>query len=93
MVIRADTDELISFLNELVQIDSIAIAKLIEKRAPCNKKLAEHKSAQCVDKKVGLLGILNGYCGIIEEGKRKGSGAIAAQYDDDDKLVGFTRLS
>ena len=40
--------------------------------------------------RVGLLGILNGYCGVINQGNKKGYGPITVQYRDG-KLVGFER--
>ena len=72
-------NEVIQFLNEVLQIDSDAINKLLTIRVPCNEKLDNHESVQtfCVPFKgkekddkprpisvVGILGIINGMFGI-----------------------------
>jgi len=63
---------IVDFMNELVTFDKVAIAMLIENRMPCNKELGEHPTVQTMilDGKyyVGLLGILNGICGVDESG-------------------------
>lgn len=95
MSIRLDTDELIAFLNELVALDHHAMATLIARRAPCNTQFAAHPSVQ-VDASddshftVGMLGILNGFCGTIESGEHAGWGPITAVLDDG-KLIRFER--
>lgn len=98
MTIRPDTDELIAFLNELVVIDPGAVAALVETHHPCNQALAGHPTVQ-VDSaavyrdpphRVGMLGILNGYCGTIESGIRAGFGPITVVYEDG-KLLRFER--
>lgn len=40
---------------------------------------------------VGILGILNGYAGTIDDGPRKGWGPIAADTEDDGSVTGFRR--
>ncbi len=40
--------------------------------------------------RVGMLGVLNGFCGTIDDGPRKGWGPIAAIYDEG-KLLRFER--
>src|SRR5215203_7119863 len=98
MPIRDDTDELIAFLNSLVAIDPYAIAELLCTRVVCTKELAEHPTVQVAaggeksgptylapgTYRVGILGILNGYCGAIDDGR----GPIAAVYDEG-RLQGF----
>lgn len=105
MTVRADTDELIAFLNSLVAIDPYAIAELLSVRVVCNKEMAEHPSVQVASGgeksnmtflapgtyRVGMLGVLNGYCGTIDDGPRKGWGPIAAVYDEG-KLQRFERI-
>lgn len=96
MTIRKDTDELISFLNSLVEIDRYAIAELLCTRVVCNEVMAGHPTVQVAagseksnvtyiapgQYRVGILGILNGYCGTIDDdGPRRGWGPIAAVYD------------
>jgi hypothetical protein len=100
--VRGDTDDLIAFLNSLLAIDPYAIAELLYVRVPCNAALAEHESVQVMGHgsgvtfvapgsfRVGLLGILNGYCGTVDVGERKGWGPITADYSDG-RLIGFRR--
>lgn len=106
MAIRPDTDDLIAFLNSLVAIDPYAVAELLCIRVPCNADMAGHPSVQVAAAgesrsftymppgtfRVGLLGILNGYCGTIDEGPRAGWGPIAAIYDEG-KLQRFERTN
>lgn len=105
-MIRPDVDDMIAFLNSLVAIDRAAIQELMSVRVPCGNELADHPSVQvatCTDDKivgsafmrvgesrVGILGLLNGYFGTIDEGPRKGWGPISAHYDNG-FLVRFDR--
>ena len=87
----------LSFLNNLVKIDNAAIEKLIEARIPCNQTMLDHPTVQAgvYDNipKVGMLGIINGLIGIQPKGSKKpGWGYIAAQFDDNEKLIGFVTL-
>lgn len=106
MIIRQDTDDLIAFLNELVKIDPVAIRALIEARVPCNAHLANHPTVQVSahgpgnshymaippgEYRVGILGILNGYAGTIDDGHFAGYGPIAAIVEDDGSISGFRR--
>ena len=104
MSVRADTNDLIAFLNSLVAIDPYAMAELLCIRVPCNQALADHPSVQVAAGgersgytfiapntfRVGMLGVLNGFCGTLDDGPRKGWGPIAAIYDDG-KLLRFER--
>ena len=62
----------VAFLNELVEIDRPAIAALVANRVPCNEQLANHPSVQVSAQHggfhVGLLGLLNGLCGVRTDG-------------------------
>jgi hypothetical protein len=68
--------EVISFLNELLQTDPMAINALFNLRVYCNKDLKDHPTVQvgCEGKDnqmvclVGFIGILNGLFGIDEKG-------------------------
>ena len=102
MPIRNETNDLIAFLNTLVELDPDAISDLLSNRVFCNEKLAEHPTVQVSDctsdnvvgqYQVGILGILNGFCGIIERGPKAGYGPITARYDEDGMLVGFERTN
>lgn len=66
-------DELIDFLNSLVKIDPYAMAELLCVKVPCNQTLAEHPTVDVEPSgnatfiapgtfRVGILGILNGFC-------------------------------
>jgi len=95
-MIRHNPRPLIEFLNEALKIDPEAIISLVEKRVRCNEKMADHPSIQVGSgkikgsTKVGLLGLLNGFCGTIEKGRRKGWGPITAVVDDDTlQITGF----
>lgn len=80
----------IALLNEAFQRDPEAVAALVNNRVPCNAALAEHPTIQCGGggTTVGLIGILNGLCGV----DASGWGAVAAEYDTETKaLVGFQR--
>lgn len=93
-MLRADTGDLIVFLNSLAEMDPVAMGKLVAARVPCSQELADHPTVQVGPDKtgghvVGILGILNGYCGTIEDGKFKGWGAIAAIIERDGRCTGF----
>jgi len=83
-------DDVIEFLNELLEIDAEAVKQLVESRVPCKMLLAEHPTvqvrAQDDEHWVGLLGILNGLFGTY----RDGCGPIAVCYEEFE-VVGFTR--
>ena len=83
---------IIAILNEIHQMDSSVMPKLINYRVPCNSELAEHPSVQVgkgdVGCEVGFLGILNGLVGI----KPDGYGFIGAKYTDEGELSGFVLL-
>lgn len=74
----------VAFLNELLEYDRPAIAALIANRIPCNARLADHPSVQVSAQHggyhVGLLGILNGLCGVREDNY----GLITAIFEDVD---------
>jgi hypothetical protein len=74
----------VAFLNELLEYDRPAIAALIANRVPCNGRLADHPTVQVAAQHggyhVGLLGILNGLCGVREDNW----GLITAIFEDAD---------
>ncbi len=87
---------IIEYLNELLELDRSAVAALVANRTPCNTALAGHPTCQVVRQhrgySVGLLGVLNGLCGIDERGR----GLIAAYFDEPadgpDRVGGFLDL-
>ena len=85
-------DDLVNYLNELINIDKAAIAALINNRVPCNEQLAEHPTVQVLPQNdshyVGLFGILNGLFGIHEDER----GPIAYILEDGD-LVGVAKTT
>ena len=98
MISKEDlADLLIERLNEITKHDAVALGKLIGARVECNKHLLEHPTVQVATHdgptKVGLLGILNGLVGTIDDGPRTGSGLITAVCEDDGSLVRFRRTN
>jgi hypothetical protein len=65
-------DEVIDYLNELIETDRPAMAALIANRVPCNPAMANHPTVQVQAQHggylVGMLGILNGLFGTFEDG-------------------------
>lgn len=90
-------DHVLARLNEWTQMDTTAMEALIEKRTRCNDALADAPSIQALKCEegegfeVGVLGVLNGLFGSIEEGEKKGWGQIAAVFDDSGRLQEFRR--
>ena len=78
-------------LNGMLKQDHQAIQCLVDNRIPCNAKLANHDTVQTLMTdngfSVGVLGVLNGMCGVTEDGL----GHIMATYTDDSipVLTGF----
>lgn len=89
-MIRKETDDIIAFLNSLVEVDSNAINLLVGTRVPCNEDMADHPTVQVGMGDsglpvVGILGVLNGYCGIRSDY----NGPIMAVFEDDGTLIRF----
>jgi len=87
--------KIVKFLNDLLEYDRDAVGALIAARVICNQKMADHPTVQVHSRggefRIGLLGILNGLCGI----KKNGWGLIEAHFEDDtdssfNKVVKFT---
>jgi len=85
---------IMDILNEAFKIDPVFMQTLITTRFPCNKGMADHPTIQVhcygdasIDKpKAGFLGLINGMIGVDENI----SGPIAANFDEDGKLMGFS---
>jgi hypothetical protein len=80
-----EIDDEIQLLNELLKLDPIAINSLVDQRIFCNNSIANHPTVQVssVDQnttKLGILGVLNGLFGTIQEGPKKGFGLITYQF-------------
>ena len=101
MAIHAATDSLVDYLNSLVALDPLWLTGLINSRSECNAALAQHPTVQVVSypqhdelqvqATCGLLGLLNGFCGIIDAGPHEGYGPITAVFGDDDQIERFVR--
>lgn len=90
----ADVDlarNIVSLLNDALTRDREAVTALLNSRVTCNKDLTDHPTIQCGERggrfTVGVLGILNGLCGV----KGDGHGLIVAEYADEElkELVRF----
>jgi len=93
---RDDTDECVTFLNSLAKIDPVAMGALVAARVPCSRLLADHPSVQVAAGSdgvttVGILGVINGYCGVIEGGKFDGWGPVMAVLEEDGSVTAFRR--
>jgi hypothetical protein len=94
---RARAQEIVDFLNSLVEIDREAIHTIMASHMPCNDAMADHPTVQVRAYKldedaadhgctVEPLGILNGFVGVDDESR----GFIEMMLDDaTGKLVGF----
>jgi len=85
-------DEIVNFLNELLEIDRSAIAVLLANRTSCNEELAKHPSVQVMAQNggynVGMFGILNGLFGTFADGW----GSMQYIVDDNRNLLRFERV-
>jgi hypothetical protein len=95
VTVRADADDLIAFLNEVLALDREFVSALVNHRVPVKSGIQEHPSIQVgeVDGvlSAGILGLLNGYLGTIDSGPYAGWGPIIAVFDDDEGVVEFRR--
>lgn len=89
MAIRHDAKELVEFLDSLAKIDPVAMGALIAARVPHGPALQDHPTVQVGDGVVGLLGIMNGYAGVYDDGPKKGFGPITAVVESDGRVSGF----
>lgn len=96
MIDNALADRVIDFLNELNRLDPEGMARLINARVQCNARLAEHPTVQVAGPEpyaVGMLGVLNGLCGVVDGGELDGYGVIAAVFNPARTVVlSFHRL-
>jgi hypothetical protein len=82
MIDKKLATRIIAFLNDLLKYDREGLSKLFSTRVRCNKKLGEHPTVQTGLKgqayRVGILGILNGLCGVDD----RAWGGIVMTIDD-----------
>lgn len=88
---------IVALLNGALELDRPAVAALVANRAPCNEALADHPTIQVNAQHggyfVGMLGVLNGACGVFPEGHaRAGWGPIQAEFEEDGDAH-FNRLA
>lgn len=87
-------DRFVRILNRAVESDRDAISYLVNSRVKCNRKLAEDPTIQIgptpsLKASVGLLGIINGLCGICPD---TGYGAIQAVLDYSGNVLRFDKV-
>ncbi len=95
---QVSIDDVIVFLNELIELDKDMVVELLIKRIPCNKAIAEHPTVQVFCDvelsgqsfknvySVGMMGIINGLFGA----NRQGAGLIRYVLGDEG-LIRFER--
>ena len=63
-------EQVAAYLNDLLQHDRPAVAAMIANRIPCNEAMANHPTCECSQQHdgyhVGMLGVLNGLCRVID---------------------------
>ncbi len=68
----ARAQDVIRYLNHLLEVDRHALFRLFDFRTPCNSELADHDTVQVGvrdgESVVGLLGIINGMLGVRPDG-------------------------
>jgi len=97
--------KIIKLLNELLAIDGPTVYKLIQARVQAGEGITRHPTVQVTTEggwcgncsagaihKVGLLGFLNGLCGMYDDEPRKGWGPIAMELDEDQAFIRRFRL-
>lgn len=76
------------YLNDLLEYDRPAIAAMMANRIPCSREMADHPTVQVSVQHggfhVGLLGVMNGLCGVHDDGY----GLISAVFDPPDEKDG-----
>jgi hypothetical protein len=84
-------EQVISFLNEMLKIDSAAINCLFQLAILCDKELLKHPTVQIVQINdrtyLRTLGLLNGMFGTIESGRLKNFGFISMVCDKKDGTI------
>lgn len=101
MIKSITMQDAVNFLNQLLDIDRVAISKVfLTTRIPCNEALSKHPTVQVRSfldvqpeplHQVGPLGILNGMFGYIRD--QATPGCIAAEIDPiNSKILKFILL-
>lgn len=89
-MIRPGADEMIQYLNDLLDSDPALVSALVSTRYPCNAATAAHPTVQVHPGEpptCGFLGVLNGFYGVFDDGPAKGRGPICALWNPETKEV------
>ncbi len=90
------TDEVISYLNYLLEIDPLTVSRFLQIRIACSEELAKSSVHVVMDDDahpfVGLLGILNGLFGYVGRGPLSELGAIGTLTDKRGLIKAFIRV-
>ena len=87
-------DNVIEYLNSVLDADPLALRALLCAFVPCNDRLAKHPtaivSAEWIEgPTIGLMGLINGMFGISEDNYA----AICYKIDTDTNgIIGFSRM-
>lgn len=90
-------DHVLAVLNDCASRDPRALITLVGTRVSCNRALAEHPAVQVGadlargEFSVGVLGLLNGLCGVIPDGPKAGWGYITALINEAEGTICFVR--
>lgn len=84
--------KIVAFLNNTLRLDRAAVSELVNHRVNCSVALMEHPTIPIHHNieegpQVGLLGLLNGLCGLHQEGPHAGHGPIQAERKEVEKLT------
>lgn len=93
-------ERIAGYLNGVLAHDRRALHELVQARVPCGKCLATHPTVQVmrVDDDtmeystgyyLGLMGLLNGLCGVLESGPRKGCGPLFVEMNEQGDIARF----
>ena len=89
-------EEMISYLNYLLEIDPPTISRLFQMRSACSEELAKSPVHVVMDENarsfVGVLGILNGLFGYAGTGPFRESGAIGTLTNKDGVIKAFIKV-
>lgn len=85
-VVNQTANDMIQFLNSLLEVDPYAINMLFSQRVTPNNEMVNHPTVQ-VGKVYGgmylsILGLINGFYGTIDVGKKRNFGPITVVYKD-----------
>lgn len=90
-------NRMIEYLNSLLALDEPMVRKIMRHTVKCNEGViaktpiqpflpGEHKQFPN-DYAVSVLGLMNGFCGVLDDGPYKGWGPISVIYDIHSKQI------